>query len=145
MMIPYLPTQIMAYQCLGHELCHVVAEYNLVFKIEPPPPTKVLKPPHRSLKVGMCLLPGPLRHPRPVVNSHPPGSAPRRSPSAISSAHVRAPSAHGHPWLPARSLPHLSRYSRFGMLVMFWCTVATCVRCLRSHNGAGYTSPHGCG
>ena len=29
-----LPTQIMAYQRLGHELCHVVAEYNPVYKID---------------------------------------------------------------------------------------------------------------
>ena len=29
-----IPTQMMAYQRLGHELCHVVAEYNPVYKID---------------------------------------------------------------------------------------------------------------
>ena len=47
-----LKQQILAYHRLGHEFCHVVAEYIPVYKIEhSPTPSKVHKPPHQCFKV----------------------------------------------------------------------------------------------
>ena len=115
-----LKQQIMAYHRIGHKCRHVVAEYIPVYKIEhSPTPSKVHKPPHQSIKVWLCLPPGPLRHHPPAVNPHPPGSAPRQPRSAISWAHVGAPSARPHPWLPARPLPLLFRCSLH--LVVYEC------------------------
>ena len=57
--------------------------------------------------------------PPPAVNRPPPGSAPRQPRSAISWAHVGAPSARPHPWLPARPLPLLFRCSLH--LVVYEC------------------------
>ena len=128
------PKQVMAYQRLSHEFSYIVAEDIPVYKI-----------PRQSLKVWLCLPPGPLRHPPPAVNRHPAGSAPRQHPSAIPWGHVRAQSARGHPWLPARSIPPMPAAPVFGNLVMLWGTVATWVRCLPPPNGAGYLSPQWCG
>ena len=88
------PKQVMAYQRLSHEFSYIVAEDIPVYKI-----------PRQSLKVWLCLPPGPLRHPPPAVNRHPAGSAPRQHPSAIPWAPVRSPSAPSLRWFPSRPFP----------------------------------------
>ena len=111
----------------------------------PPPHQRYTNRRTKVLKSGCAYRPAPSATTRrPSTPTHrAPHPASLVPPSrGLTSGHRQPAVTPGSPHGPSRTCPATPG---FGRLVMFRGTVATWVRGLSPHNGAGYTSPQGCG